>query len=62
MIYTTPDILQSSETLRKEQVGLMIMDREFIYVDKEMNLEIKKQLQTLKADDYRGATFTKCMD
>jgi len=40
----------------------MIMDREFIHVDKEMNLRNRKQFQALKADDYRGVTFTKQMD
>ena len=62
MIYTTSGIFAASDTLRKEQVGSMIMDREFIHVDKEMNLRNRKRLQALKTDDYRRVIFTKCMD
>ena len=62
MIYTTSCILSLSKTLRKEQVGSMIMNREVISVDNEMILRNLKQLQALKTDDYRGATFTKQMD
>jgi len=62
MIYTSSCILQSSDTLRKERVGSMIMNREFIHVDTEMNLRNGKRLQALKTDDYRRAIFTKCMD
>jgi hypothetical protein len=62
MIYTTSCILASSDTLRKEQVGSMILDREFIHVDKEMNLRNRKRLQALKTDDYRRVIFTKYMD
>jgi hypothetical protein len=62
MIYTSSYILPSSDTLRKERVGSMIMNREFIHVDTEMNLRDGKRLQTLKTDDYRRAIFTKCMD
>jgi hypothetical protein len=40
----------------------MIMNREFIHVDTEMNLRNGKRLQALKTDDYRRAIFTKCMD
>jgi hypothetical protein len=62
MIYTTSCILASSDTLRKEQVGSMIINREFIHVDTEMNLRNGKRLQALKTDDYRRVIFTKCMD
>jgi len=62
MIYTSSYILPSFDTLRKERVGSMIMNREFIHVDTEMNLRNGKRLQALKTDDYRRAIFTKCMD
>jgi len=62
MIYTTFCILPASDTLRKEQVGSMIINREFIHVDTEMNLMNGKRLQALKTDDYRRVIFTKCMD
>jgi hypothetical protein len=62
MIYTSFCIPPSSDTLRKELVGSMIMNREFIHVDTEMNLRNGKRLQALKTDDYRRAIFTKCMD
>jgi len=61
-IYTTSCILASSDTLRKEQVGSMIINREFIHVHTEMNLRNGKRLQALKTDDYRRVIFTKCMD
>lgn len=62
MILTTSCIPPSSDTLRKEQVGSMIMNREFIHVDTEMNLKNGKRLQALKTDDYRRVIFTKCTD
>jgi len=62
MKYTSSCILPSSDTLRKELVGSMIMNREFIHVDTEMNLRNGKRLQALKTDGYRRAIFTKCMD
>jgi len=62
IIYTSFCIPPSSDTLRKELVGSMIMNREFIDVDTEMNLRNGKRLQALKTDDYRRAIFTKCMD
>ena len=36
----------------------MIMDREFVHVDKEMALGNRKRMQALKTNDYKRVIFT----
>ena len=59
MIYTTYCILLSSKKFRKGQVKSMNMNREFTVFENDMDWRKRKRLQSLEADDFRRAKFTR---
>ena len=59
MIYTTYHILLSSDKFRRGQVESMNMEREYTVFENDMDYRKRKRLQSLEADDFRGAIFTR---
>jgi len=58
-IYTTYYIQLLSEKLRKGQAKSMNMNREFTVFENDMDWRKRKRLQSLEADDFRRAIFTR---
>ena len=58
-IYTTYCILLSSNKFRKGQVKSMNIDRVFTVFENDMDWKKRKRLQSLDADDFRKAIFTR---
>ena len=59
IVYTTYCILLSSDKFRKGPVKSMNIDREFTVFENDMDWRKRKRLQSLEADDFRGAIFTR---
>jgi hypothetical protein len=58
-IYTIYCILISSEKFLEGQVKSMNMDREFTVFENDMQWRKRKRLQSIEADDFRRARFTR---
>ena len=59
MIYSTYCIPLLSNKFRKGQVKPMNIDREFTVFENDMDWKKRKRLQSLEADDFRRARFTR---
>ena len=59
MIYTAYCIQLPSNKFRKGRMKSMNMNREFTIFENDMDWRKRKRLQSLEADDFRRALFTR---